>query len=101
VRTARLHIDASFALPRETRQRVLLPIVAALPLAALVAFVSLVGILSPSIYARETPNWAAQAVGQDWVDLLFAVPWLSITGPQPRRAIFDCLEVLPRVPATA
>jgi len=35
--------------------------------------------LVPAIYARETPNWAAQAIGQDWVDLLFGVPWLVIT----------------------
>jgi hypothetical protein len=40
---------------------------------------SLVGILHPATYARETENWAAQAVGQDWVDLLFGVPWLAIT----------------------
>src|SRR5690349_5713700 len=75
-----------------TRRDSPLAIVAAFPLAMLVAFVSLVGILHPSIYARETPNWAAQALGQDWVDLLFAVPWLAVSGLYAargsRRALF-------------
>jgi len=53
---------------------------AAFPLAALLAFVSFIGILSTSVYAQETSNWKAQAVGQDWADLLLAVPWLTITG---------------------
>ncbi len=93
MRTARLHVHASFVLPREVgHRRVPFSILAAMPLATLVAFVSLVGVLSPSIYARETPNWAAQAVGQDWVDLLLAVPWLAISGVLAlrgsRRALF-------------
>jgi hypothetical protein len=50
---------------------------AGLALAALLAALSLGGLLSPATYARETANWAAQAVGQDWVDLLLAVPWLA------------------------
>ncbi|HET9930079.1 MAG TPA: hypothetical protein VFQ35_05320 [Polyangiaceae bacterium] len=37
---------------------------------------SVVGVIRPQIYARESANWAAQAVGQDWVDLVFAVPSL-------------------------
>lgn len=49
------------------------------PLAFLLAFASLVGIVHEGTYARETANWAAQAVGQDWVDLLFGVPWLVLT----------------------
>lgn len=53
---------------------------AAFPLAALIAFVSLVGILRPSVYAQETPNWAAQSIGQDWADLLLAVPALLLAG---------------------
>ena len=53
---------------------------AVFPLAVLLVFVSLVGILSTSVYAQETSNWQAQAVGQDWADLLLAVPWLTITG---------------------
>jgi hypothetical protein len=55
-------------------------ILAAFPLAALVALASLGGILIPSLYVRESANWAAQAVGQDWVDLVMAVPWLVVTG---------------------
>jgi hypothetical protein len=52
----------------------------AFPLALLIAIASLGGLCIPSLYARETANWAAQAIGQDWVDLLFAVPWLLVTG---------------------
>ena len=63
---AKLHIGVSFDLPLETRQRASLPIVAAFPVAALVAFVSLIGILFPTVYARETPNWAAQEVAYSW-----------------------------------
>jgi hypothetical protein len=48
----------------------------ALALAALVATASLGGILMPSIYARETPSWAAQGEGQDWFDLVVVVPLL-------------------------
>lgn len=54
-----------------------------LVLATAVAAVSIFGIVLPSTYARETPAWAAQAVGQDWFDLLVAVPWLALTS---RRA---------------
>ena len=54
--------------------------VAAFPVAALLLFVSLVGILTPGIYAGETANWQAQAIGQDWADLLLGVPWLTTTG---------------------
>jgi hypothetical protein len=49
-------------------------------LAALITVASLGGILIPSLYVRESTNWAAQAIGQDWMDLLFAVPWLAATG---------------------
>jgi hypothetical protein len=67
---------------------------AALPLAALVAAVSLGGILLPSTYARETASWAAQALGQDWVDLVAAVPWLAITGVLARRGSRRALILL-------
>jgi hypothetical protein len=53
---------------------------AAFGLALLVATASLGGILLPTTYARESPGWATQAVGQDWVDLLVAVPWLVLAG---------------------
>jgi hypothetical protein len=45
-------------------------------LAALMVIVSLAGILVPATYARETADWRAQALGQDWFDLLVAAPWL-------------------------
>jgi len=54
--------------------------IAAFPLAALVTVASLGGILTPSLYVRESANWAAQAIGQDWMDLVLAVPWLVVTG---------------------
>ena len=41
----------------------------ALLAAALAAATSLTGILSPSTYARDTPAWAIQAVGQDYANL--------------------------------
>lgn len=58
---------------------------AALVLAFFMTIASLVGILHPAVYARETENWAAQAVGQDWVDVLFGVPWLVISAWGSRR----------------
>ena len=53
---------------------------AAFPVAGVVSIVSLVGIFSTNFYARETANWQAQAIGQDWADLLIAVPWLVSAG---------------------
>ena len=38
--------------------------------AVVTATTSLIGILSPDTYARETPAWAVQAVGQDCANLL-------------------------------
>jgi hypothetical protein len=67
-------------------------IAAAFPVAVLVTLTSLGGILFRNSYARETPNWAAQAVGQDWVDLVLAAPWLIVSGVVAlrgsRRALF-------------
>lgn len=51
-----------------------------LPLAALVAWSALGGLLLPSTYARETASWAAQGAGQDWVNLLLIAPTLAIGG---------------------
>jgi hypothetical protein len=53
---------------------------ASLPLAVLLGAVSLGGILLPSVYARETASWAAQGLGQDWVDLLVVAPALIVAG---------------------
>lgn len=59
----------------------------ALVLATALAAVSIFGIVLPSTYARETPAWAAQAIGQDWYDLLVAVPWLAVTSRRADRDI--------------
>jgi len=58
---------------------------AAPALAALVALAALGGILLPSTYARETETWAAQGLGQDWVNLVVVVPWMALSGIWARR----------------
>jgi hypothetical protein len=54
-------------------------LVAAFPLAGLVAVASLGGLLGPATYARETANWTAQAIAQDWVNLVLLAPTLVVT----------------------
>jgi len=44
--------------------------------AALVAIASLGGILAPATYARETTLWRTEGIGQDWANVVVAVPWL-------------------------
>ena len=44
------------------------------------ALLSLLGLVAPGMYARESPAWAAQAFGQDWFDLLVAAPWIAVCG---------------------
>jgi hypothetical protein len=61
--------------------------IAAWPLALLLACLSLGGLLS-SAYARETPAWVAQAIGQDWFDLLIAAPWIAICGIAARNGSY-------------
>ena len=56
-------------------------------MAVLLAAISLGGLLS-SAYARETPAWAAQAIGQDWFDVLIAAPWIAICGAAARRGSY-------------
>jgi len=56
-----------------------------LPLAALVAWSALGGIFLPSTYARETASWAAQGMGQDWVNLLLVTPTLVLGGTRALR----------------
>jgi len=48
-------------------------------LVLLLTIVSLTGLLYPSIYDGATPNWLAQTVGQDVVDLFLIVPVLVIS----------------------
>lgn len=62
-------------------------IVAAWPVALLLAVTSLGGLVSDA-YARETPAWIAQAVGQDWFDLLIAAPWIAICGVAARHGSY-------------
>lgn len=62
-----------------TRNPFTLASVLAFPLAALFAGASLGNILLPDAYARETPLWAAQGIGQDWVDLVVVVPVLTVS----------------------
>lgn len=80
-----LHLSASVALTSTPARTTHLVEWAAFPLAALVAVASLGGILSPAIYAAETANWRAQALGQDWIDLVLAVPWLIVAGVAARH----------------
>ncbi|AHB42138.1 hypothetical protein RAAC3_TM7C00001G0276 [Candidatus Saccharibacteria bacterium RAAC3_TM7_1] len=54
-------------------------IVWSLLISALVVVASLYGLLDPSIYSKETLNWATQAKGQDIGNLL-AVPILLVCG---------------------
>jgi hypothetical protein len=50
-----------------------------LPIAIFVIIVSYAGLFIPDTYARETANWAAQAVAQDIIDLFLIIPFLLIT----------------------
>lgn len=44
----------------------------------LVAFVSMMGIIEPGAYSKETINWAAQAMAQDYINLFLVFPVLLI-----------------------
>lgn len=50
-----------------------------MPLAALVAIASGVGLLTPDLYSAETKNWQAQSIGQDMVDLFLILPCLVVS----------------------
>ena len=45
----------------------------------LMAAVSLLGVADPRTYGKETVNWAAQAVGQDYVNLCVVFPTLLVS----------------------
>jgi len=70
------HLD--FSVDRRSRARV--SDWAPFPIAILVAIAGLAGIFDPAIYARETASWAAQGIGQDWVNVLVAAPLLLAIG---------------------
>ncbi|HEY5945597.1 MAG TPA: hypothetical protein VIV40_08895 [Kofleriaceae bacterium] len=63
----------------ESAFRARFAIIAAWPLALLLAAISLGGILT-NAYAKESPAWVEQAIGQDWFDLVIAAPWIAICG---------------------
>ncbi len=54
-----------------------------------VLLASLCGLAQPDIYAKETPSWAAQGLGQDAVDLFLVGPllWLSARGVRKGRKV--------------
>ena len=68
--------------------------VATFVLAGLVAIAAIGGILIPSVYAQETPSWAAQGLGQDWIDLLLVAPLLVTCGVAIRRRSRVALFIL-------
>jgi hypothetical protein len=72
-------------MPMKSASAFSFPAAIAFPLAALLAVASLGGILLPQVYAREVPLWAAQGIGQDWVDLLVVAPLLVVSGAFARR----------------
>lgn len=51
----------------------------AFPTALLVGIAAIGSILTPATYARETASWAAQGLGQDWVNLVVVVPVLVVS----------------------
>jgi hypothetical protein len=66
-------------------QTVVRSIRSAVAVALLVAAASFAGIVLPSTYAAETASWAAQAIGQDWVNLLLVVPCLIVASARAAR----------------
>ena len=50
-----------------------------LPLTAFTITAGVAGLLTPGFYAKETPNWAAQSLGQDIIDLFIITPVLIVT----------------------
>lgn len=57
------------------------PILLALsiPLALLILLASVTGLVVPGFYSLETPNWQAQSIGQDIVNLFLLLPSLLMT----------------------
>jgi len=57
----------------------------AFAMAVLFAAASIGNIALPAAYARETASWAAQGIGQDWVDVFVVVPVLLVSAVLARR----------------
>ncbi len=68
-----MHAITGMQITRNARHAAWLGLAATLA----VGVASLGGIASPSTYAQETTSWAAQGLGQDWVNLLLVVPWTT------------------------
>ncbi len=67
------------------RDSFFMPSLLSFPLAALAAVSSYAGAFVAGTYARETPNWAAQAIGGDTVNLFVFVPALVISAAATLR----------------
>jgi hypothetical protein len=50
------------------------------PMAALMALASAVGVFIPAVYEREKLYFAVQGMGQDFADLFIVVPVLAVSG---------------------
>ena len=50
-----------------------------IPLAALVVFAGVTGLVTPGFYSAETLNWEAQGIGQDLIDLFLITPVLILS----------------------
>jgi hypothetical protein len=61
------------------------PTLLSLLLAVLLAVAAAGALWIPTVYARETPLWAAQGRGQDWVDLVLVAPAIAVTASLARR----------------
>src|SRR5262245_41663864 len=50
-----------------------------IPLILFIVISSCVGLLTTDFYRHETPNWQAQSIGQDLIDLAFIAPCLLVS----------------------
>lgn len=78
----------------ERAPRVGFAVDAAFVVAVLLAAISIGGLLSPALYARETSSWSLQAIAQDWFDLVIAVPVLLVAAACARAGSWRGLAVL-------
>ncbi|CAN5585796.1 hypothetical protein BH11MYX1_BH11MYX1_47970 [soil metagenome] len=62
------------------RQRLRFSAWAPFPIAVLAAIAGVTAICDRAIYARETASWAAQGIGQDWINATVYAPVLFVTG---------------------
>lgn len=48
-------------------------------MAVLIGFSSYTAIFTPGFYSKESPDWQLQSIGQDYINLLFIIPFLIST----------------------